>query len=326
MHLVRCRTSRHVPTLWFRNFRRRLVSSAASAAIIHDTGAWLPTNHLAAKVAAQHRLPLVVSPRGMLAAWSLQHKALRKRIAWGLYQRRDLSSAALLHATSLPEAKDIQRLQLCRPIAVVPNGVELPPFEQTATPDSLERQLLFLSRIHPKKGLIHLVEAWARLKPEGWHVVIAGTGEAAHERAVRELIQAHQLEQRVRMIGAVDGDAKWELYRSSDLFVLPSYNENFGLVIAEALASGLPVITTTETPWEEIVAHQCGWWISVGTDSLEAALAQALRLGPEERAQMGRRGRQLIESRFSWSAIAQRMTEVYLWLLGKGTKPDCVIG
>jgi len=125
-------------------------------------------------------------------------------------------------------------------------------------------------------------------------------------------------------VGPVAGEAKWNLYRDADLFVLPSHSENFGLVVAEALACGVPVITTRGTPWEDLVTHRCGWWTEIGVEPLANALREALRLSDEERQHMGRRGRKLVEENYTWPAAAKKMVAVYRWMLGEGQKPECV--
>jgi len=125
--------------------------------------------------------------------------------------------------------------------------------------------------------------------------------------------------------GSVSDQDKWQLYNSADLFVLPSHTENFGIVIAEALATGVPVITTKGTPWAELEAHDCGWWIDIGVDPLVRALTEAMNLPPEERYAMGRRGRQLVELNYSWDTIGKEMLAVYEWVLGGGGAPGCVI-
>jgi glycosyltransferase involved in cell wall biosynthesis len=109
------------------------------------------------------------------------------------------------------------------------------------------------------------------------------------------------------------------------LFVLPSHSENFGIVVAEALASGVPVITTRATPWEELVTHRCGWWTENGPEPLAAALRDALSRTDEERREMGRRGRQLVDQKYSWPGIAAQVHAVYRWMLGEGEKPECVV-
>jgi len=317
---------------------------AAGAQIVHDTGLWLLTNHAAAAVGEELNLPRIVSPRGMLTGWALRHKRWKKRIAWILYQRRDLQTAHVLHATSPAEVADFRNAGLTQPVAMIPNGVERPSLSasdgeragvrcaensvtqpSTPNPQPPLRTALFLGRIHPIKGLLDLVKAWALVRPQGWRVIIAGGGEAGHAAELKAEIRKLQLETDFEFVEPVQGDAKWSLYRRADLFLLPSHSENFGIVVAEALASGVPVITTRATPWEELVTHRCGWWTENGPEPLAAALRDALSRTDEERREMGRRGRQLVEQKYSWPGIAAQVHAVYRWMLGEGEKPECVV-
>jgi len=326
---------------WTPGFKTRLRERcrATGAQILHDTGLWLLTNHAAAAIGAELNLPRIVSPRGMLTSWALQHKGWKKRIAWILYQRRDLRTAQVLHATSPAEVQDFRNAGLAQPVAMIPNGVEIPSFVDgpvravselpspiSHLPSSCNtRVALFLSRIHPKKGLPDLLKAWALVRPSGWRVVIAGNDEGAHAEELKVEIRKLKLEADFDFVGPVVGEAKWSLYRRADLFVLPSHSENFGIVVAEALASGVPVITTRATPWEELVTHRCGWWTEHGPAPLAAALREALSWTDEERRAMGRRGRQLVEHKYSWPGIAAQMHAVYRWMRGEAEKPGCVV-
>ena len=314
---------------WTPQFNARLQArcGVTRETILHDTGLWLPTNHAAASVARKLRLPFIVSPRGMLTQGAIQYRGWKKKFAWRLYQRRDLECAQVLHATSREEVDGFRNAGLCQPIALVPNGVELPPPPNSKLPtsNSDHRTILFLSRIHPVKGLLNLVEAWAAVRPEGWRVVVAGENDSGHQRDVEKAIRQHQLEKDFDFPGPVDGERKWDLYRSADLFVLPSHTENFGLVVAEALACGLPVITTKGAPWEQLVTHKCGWWVEIGAEHLARALAEAVMATDAERQETGCRGRELVESKFTWKPIAQRMIAVYEWMMGGAAKPECVV-
>jgi glycosyltransferase involved in cell wall biosynthesis len=195
---------------------------------------------------------------------------------------------------------------------------------------------LFLGRIHPVKGLLDLVRAWADLRKVGgqrpavrnqlsdWRVVIAGGDENGHRREVEAAIHDHGLQDDFVFVGEVSGNRKWEIYRDADLFVLPSRTENFGMAIAEALASGLPVITTHGTPWQELGTHHCGWWVDPAPGPLASALREATSLTDAERQEMGQRGRRLVEEHYTWPAAAQKMISVYRWMLGQGERPECV--
>ena len=264
----------------------------------------------------------------MLSAWALGHKAWKKRLAWWLYQRRDLESARVLHATSAAEAEDIRRLGLRQPVAIIPNGVALPPQEAMGqrAPAASRRTALFLSRIHPGKGLLDLVQAWHKLRPSGWRVLVAGPDEENHRAAVEQAISERRLDGYFKFLGPVGDDRKWEVFGQADLFVLPTKSENFGIAIAEALAAGVPVITTKAAPWQELESHRCGWWVDVGVEPLVAALREATAASPEVLREMGLRGRELVRERYSWPKIAQEMKAVYEWVLGRGPRPGCVEG
>jgi glycosyltransferase involved in cell wall biosynthesis len=298
---------------------------ATGAGVVHDHGLWLASNHAAAGVSAKSRVPRIVSPRGMLSEWSLAHRGWKKRIAWRAFQRRDLESAAALHATSELEAEEIRAAGVRAPIAIVPNGVDLPPLAgPRRMEDGRTRRFLFLSRFHPKKGLESLIEAWALARPAGWELVIAGPDERGHRAAIERRANALGPDAAIRFRGPVLDAEKWDLYGTADVFVLPTSSENFAVVVAEALASGVPVITTRAAPWYALSEHGCGWWIELGAEPLAAAIREAAGIGDDERRAMGARGRRLVEERFGWPAIARRMLAVYRWLACDAAPPQWV--
>jgi len=322
---VPCGWSIGLTSIWAPQYEVKLRELCADATltVIHDQGLWLATNHTVAAFAAKKQIPLILSARGMLEPWALQNSFLKKQLAWRLYQRRDLQKAAVLHATSADEAQNLRQLGLRQPIAMIPNGVDLPPFHQPMpeTKAKRKRTVLFLSRIHPKKGLFNLIKAWQIVQPIGWQVIIAGPDEHGHQRAVQTEICAAGLQDSVRLIGAVADTGKWQVYQQADLFVLPTFSENFGIVVAEALATGLPVITTKGAPWQDLETYHCGWWIEIGVEPLVQALRAALDLTDEARTIMGQNGRRLVEQKYGWPDVAGKMAAVYRWMLGQGDKP-----
>jgi len=324
--LLPCHYSRHLRVVWAPQYRRVLTTQAGQLChgLIHDNGVWQTTNHVTAQVATRCQVPLIISPHGMLEPWALRHKSWKKKPAWRLYQHRDLQSARLLHATSAMEAESLRALGLRQPIAVIPNGVEAPPLPDKPAPSEGPRTALFLSRVHPKKGLLNLVKAWSQVRPAGWRVVIAGPDEDGHRAEVQAAVRAAELAEAFTFAGTVEGRAKWDLYHQAEFFVLPTFSENFGMAVAEALACGVPVITTKNAPWAELVSHRCGWWVDAGVEPLARALEAATALSSAERREMGARGRQLVAGRYSWSKIATEMHAVYQWVLGSAGKPSCV--
>ena len=290
--------------------------------IVHDHGLWLASNRASAAAATGAGIPRVVSTRGMLEPWARNHHRWRKSAAWHAFQRRHLQRAAVLHATADAEADSLRAIGLTQPIAVIPNGVSLPT--ATATHSGAPRRALFLSRVHPKKGLPLLLDAWADVRPAGWELVIAGPDESGHRAELEAQVARLGLDA-VRFVGSVPDDQKWALYRSAHLFVLPTYSENFGVVVAEALASGVPVLTTTGAPWEEIESHGSGWWVDPSARPVRDALADAVSRTDGERRAMGLRGRALVAARYDWGAIAAQMLEVYEWALGRRPLPPCTL-
>jgi glycosyltransferase involved in cell wall biosynthesis len=233
----------------------------------------------------------------------------------------------VLHATSNSEATNLRHFFPDLPIAMIPLGIDLPPNSifNSPLPEKPKKTILFLSRIHEKKGLLNLVEAWARVQPRNWELIIAGPNEKGYQGTIEKRIQDLKLTDTVSFLGEVVGYSKWELYRQADVFVLPTLSENFGIVVAEALACATPVITTKGAPWSELDTHRCGWWIEIGVTPLVETLQEAMLLSDEQRKEMGQRGRMLIESKYTWQQTTKQMLEVYRWVLDGGKRPICLI-
>jgi glycosyltransferase involved in cell wall biosynthesis len=321
---------------WSPGLQRELLCRARNGIdIVHNHGLWLFPNLYARQSACFSRIPLVISPRGMLDAWSMKRSRAKKAVAWHLYERRNLESAALFHATSQAEADSVHRLGLSKPVAMIPNGVTLPAVQDTPSRIEMERRfprlagkhwLLFLSRLHPKKGVGELLRAWSSLADRfpDWQLIVAGPDLDGYEASMRAEADSLGLTTRVDFTGMVAGPEKACLLGHATLFVLPTHSENFGIAVAEALSHAVPVITTRGAPWAELLSHRCGWWIEQGATALEEALSDAMTMPADELRAMGRRGYALVESRYAWDQVATDMKAVYLWLCGRGPRPACV--
>lgn len=293
--------------------------------LVHDHCVWTPANMAAAKFARSCNIPFVITPRGMLEPWSLGHKALKKKVAWFLYQKRILQQAVLLHATSNEEAMNLRALGLKQPIAVLPNGVDFPEKMPEKNLVSAERTALFVSRIHQKKGLFNLIHAWAQVKPDGWKMKVVGPDQDGHQAELTREINQLGLADVFEFLGPMTDIGKWHAYANAELFILPTYSENFGVVVAEAMAAGLPVITTKGTPWKLLEEERCGWWVDVGARPLANALKAATTISDSERYEMGKRGKRAAYDLFDWNEIGQSMSDVYQWVLGNlHERPDCI--
>ncbi len=284
--------------------------------VIHHHALWLLTLRYAQEAAAAGDRPLVLSPRGMMNRWAWQHHRSRKRLASLLVHPGAFRQAAGWHATSEEEAADIRALGFSQPVCVSPNGVSLPGDDELATARAAWQRLcpavqsrpvaLFYSRFHRKKRVRELIDLWRAASRGDWLLLIVGTAED---------YSAAELSAEVSAAGAgddivvCDGAGLPPPYAVASLFLLPSHSENFGLVIAEALAAGVPALVTDTTPWSRLAAHTAGWcepW-----DNYPAALTAALAVAPTELQAMGRRGRDWMAQDFSWAGAAHRLQQFY---------------
>ena len=307
---------------------RRLALVRGEFDIVHVHGLWNWPSVAAARAAARAQIPLVLAPRGMLSPGALRISRFKKWFFWRLLQRPAIRHLACFHATSELEAQELMafgaKWKLDVPIAIVPNGVDIPDF-LPRPPRGGAHTLLYLGRIHPKKGLDVLIRAWSQIAEErpDWRLQIVGPDERGHADELKRLVQ-HLRAPRVAIEGPRYGPDKLSTYRSADIFVLPSRAENFGVTVVEALAAEIPVIATKSTPWQALEEQGCGWWIDEGIESLAAALRTSTGLAHQARAQMGAAGRSYVSRTFRWDSIGRDMAGVYEWLLKRGPLPPFV--
>jgi len=303
--------------------------------LIHDNGLWWRHHHQLCHRAQWLRLPRLVSSRGMLLPWCLRQRRWRKCVAWHVYQRRDLRRAAALHVTCAAEATAAAALLPGIRCALIPNGVDLPagtagsggpaaaaepaPPGPASTGGGTARAAagvaLFLGRLCPVKGIDLLLQAWARLQPAGWQLRIAGPDEGGWRRRLEAQAQALGLQADVRFLGPLTAATREQELLGADLLVLPSRSESFAMVVAEALAQGLPVLTTTATPWQQLAAIEAGWLCEPTLPSLTLALQRALGTPAAQRRAMGLRGRDHVARQLSWRRSAEQFLHLYQQVL-----------
>ena len=183
-----------------------------------------------------------------------------------------------------------------------------------------------MSRLHPKKGVEYLVNAWIKLsnKYPNWDLLIVGPEyDKSYIEDIKQKINKNNLNDRVIFTGMLTGQDRIDAFGSSDLFVLPSHTENFGIAIAEAMVAKLPVITTHGTPWKEIEKYDAGWWIELNQENIDKALEKALFCSDKELKQKGLNGYKLIQ-KYEWKYQAKKMKQVYEWILYKKDKPEFI--
>jgi len=287
--------------------------------IVHLHGLWDPALHTIARGCRKVGVKYIISPRGMLDPWALSVKKWKKHVALALYQRRDLNGAAAFHVTAQEELSHVRAAGFLQPCIVVPNAVDLPARMPERILGKEVKTAIFLSRLHPGKGLLTLAEAWAKVNPKGWKMKVVGPDSYGHKKDVVDTINKLGIVDQWEFVDELDDRQKWCAYRSADLLVHPSVSENFGITIVEGLAAELPVIATKGTPWRELEERECGWWIDIGVEPLIDALQEAMSLSDAERYEMGLRGCKLIEEKYTWDAVVKAMINGYTEVLNGKT-------
>lgn len=256
--------------------------------------------------------PVVWSPRGALQRWQASTRPWLKA-SWDAICRSLIDpDRTVIHATSEEEAEATRRRMSRSRIEIVPNGVDLPelPESRPWVPGG-ELRLLYLGRLHPIKGIENLLRALASLDDMSVSLRICGAGKSTYVESLRALVQALSLQGRVTFVGEIAADEKSAAFQSADICVVPSFTENFGMVVAESLAHAVPVIAARGTPWADLEQRGCGVWV----DNTPAALAGAIgRMKEQNLRVMGQRGRAWMAECFDWNAIAGRMHDCYVSL------------
>lgn len=307
-----------------------LRKACRDADILHSNGLWNMPSVYPGWAVKNTKCKLVVAPRGTLAPWALRKGWLKKKIFGWLFQNQVLRRADMFHATSEKEYEEIRAQGYRQPVAIVPIGMDLPDISSKLRVKSCElgqrlKRVVFFGRLHKVKGVDRLLLAWGMVAQEGWELVIAGPDRGMLEE-LKGIVAARKLP-RVSFVGEINGPAKYAFLAGGDVYVLPSDTENFGVTVAEALASGTPVIASQGTPWQGLERERCGRWVPIGVEPLAAALAELMAMSDEERAAMGARGRAWIARDFSWKGIGAQMKAAYEWLLApeKVKKPEFVV-
>ncbi len=308
---------------------RRLLKNA-NADLVHQHGLWKDDQWAALQWQKQVSRPVVISPHGMLDPWALRNSEWKKKIVGRLFANKSLRKATCIHALCQSEAESIRAYGLSNPIVIIPNGVALPNESMPlAIKKKKGKRLLFLGRIHPKKGLNELIEAWSGFaangtkKDFGWELLIAGWADGDYESRLKKKVADSGLADSVRFLGSKYGDDKDRLFRSVDAFVLPSFSEGLPMAVLEAWSYSLPVVMTDYCNIPEGFSSEAALRIYPDVQSVACGLDQLFAMSESDRQNMGLKGRKLVEQKFSWEQSAKKLAATYEWCLG-GVRPACM--
>lgn len=299
--------------------------------IIHNHSLWLPLNYIPYFYNLFFKCNYVISPRGTLSDWSLKNSKIKKFFIWRLIQKRVLKNAIAFHATSHIELEEIRKLGFKQPVAVIPNGIEpindIKKKKKDIYSYSNDFSIIFLSRIHQKKGLENLINAWNEMKfPKNskWKLKIFGTGNKKYINHLKEICLKKNIIN-VSFNGPVYGEKKILEYTKSDIFVLNSYSENFGQSVLESLNCGTPVIVSDQMPWGKVEINNCGWVVKNNTNAIvELFEKKIFKMTKKTLYEMSMNGIDLSKSDFNWKKISNNMINFYDWLNYGGDKPPFI--
>ncbi len=290
----------------------RLCSRDGSEPIVHLHGVWSPGIMAAMEAALSSRSRVVISPHGMLMREAMRKSATLKKLAWSGCVRRQVCMADAIHVTSRQEGADVATLLPRVQSTRIPWGITPASLPKRRSDQKSKRIASFLGRMIPLKGIDLLIDAWAILDPGGWELNLVGPCDPRTRQGLMRRIRSHGMEDRIRLLPPILRAERRSFWNQSDLLVLPSRSENFGLVAGEALAAAVPVVTTTATAWTEVERVGCGWCVAPALASLVEGLRNATSQPSSTLASMGTNGRRWIEEEFNWSRIADRVVrELY---------------
>lgn len=333
VHLV---ASKHAAFRYAPELSRQL--SALAPDLVHTHGIWTYLSVVTTRWSKSNGgvipRPYLVSTHGMLDPWALRNSRWKKILAGFAFERRHLENAACIHAFNQAEAAAIRAFGLRNPICIIPNGVEVPTSNAangeppwTTHMVSGRKVLLYLGRLHPKKGLRILLRGWKKAfkRERDWILVIAGWDQGGHRRELEQLTRELKISDSVQFVGPLFGEARDSAYQNADAFVLPSLSEGQPLVVLEAWSHARPVIMTPECNLPEGFEKRAAIRMHATEEGAAEALGKLFALKELTLREMGGRGRDLVTGNFSWSQIASQMFAVNEWLLGRSAPPNCVL-
>ena len=300
--------------------------------ILHLHGIWMYPAFVSFIWKKATKKVLVVSPRGMLDSWAVKNSRFKKIIAEVLYAKNNLKNADCIHALNFDEYKSIRFYGLSNPVAIIPNAINFPKLPRNYSQNKEEKKskiLLFIGRIHPKKGLGNLIKAWKIIannnQLHGWTLVIGGWSQLNHESELKKECSKLNLNGSVKFVGPLFGAAKEKQLLKASAFILPSYSEGMPMAILEAWAYRIPVIMTKACNLSEAFELKAAIEVDTNPDSIAIGIQKIINANNSEICSIRKAAFKILKENYTWDNASKAMLSVYKWLLGKEKKPNCVM-
>lgn len=303
--------------------------------LIHTHGIWQYFSLLALNVFRKRKIKYIVSPHGMLDKWALKNSRWKKQLLLNLYERKFLQNAACIHALNQEEANSIRVLGIKTPICIIPNGIELPIEKEKLVPilekkDIKEKKvLLFLGRLHPKKGLENLIDAWEILKSkkisDDWTLIIAGWSNDNYDQMLKDKVNKKQLQNLIKFTGSVTGKEKNSILENADAFILPSFSEGLPMSILEAMSYKLPVLMTRECNLSNAFEKNAAIEIETNVESISKNIEKFICMKNNEKNELANNGFEFVKNNYTWNKVVDQFEEVYNWIINNKNKPNTIV-
>jgi poly(glycerol-phosphate) alpha-glucosyltransferase len=290
-------------------FKRELKANISANSIVHLHSLWMYPSVLFLNLSKAKK---VISTHGMLDSWALNNSKTKKKIALLLFERKNLNSADCIHALCEQEYHDIRKIAPKVPIAIIPNGINLPT-EFAINPKRI-KTLLFLGRVHPKKGLENLIDAWLQLNNSEWKLLIVGPDENDYKEKIKQKIKLLNLEGSISLLDSKYGIEKEELFRTVSAFILPSFSEGLPMVILEAWSYKVPVIMTKECNLEIGFEKNAAIEINTSIESIKLGIEKVINFSEDQLVAIGQAGYDLVKKDYTWDEVGIKMNLVYKWV------------
>lgn len=301
------------------------LDNAGPADIYHVQGIWQLSGYQVSRYAKARQKPYVVTLRGMLYPQALAQKSLSKKLSMIAYQSSVLRNAAAIQCTCTEEMEYYRQLGFKNPVAIIPNPIEIEGVAERPISNKPRLRIGYLGRVHPRKRIERLIYAFATHREllKNAELVIIGADDKDYESFLKDEVKRLELDN-VVFTGFLSGEEKDNAITSLSFLAVPSDFENFGNIVTEALVRGVPVYSSTGTPWQTLAEYDCGWWADNSQESVNSIILKMARTSDANRIRMGENGKRLMREQFAVDILGKKMLRLYSWILNGGEKPEFV--